>query len=279
MKMLTLLTTLTMLLGISCGDKNRDGNYELYDGNLTVQLFRKTINSEVRTMLILCDGRECRNALRYRNGDEFYFPPNIGVDAVSGKHNVINTRNVVRHNHLQHVHNRHRVTGSYGQIGNSQHIGNTYGVPHVGISLSNGRVGFHYTTNTSLRYHNVGGRFSRIRARMQWHNRYDNNDSRLELIGYDHNGRAVYAQRSNDVVAIYPGSTHATGSVDDTIDLMRAIADTSQWDDREHSLQQLFVHGQAVRVNKRELHSLLDVVSDYFNVVIDAKVENLLERR
>ena len=288
MKMLSLLAMLTMLLGVSCGDKKRNNEFDLYDGDLTVQLVRKAIHGEVRTMLMLCNDRECRNTLRHRNGDEFYFPQNIGLDTVPGKHNVIDTRNIVRHNRLPRAHNTHHVVGNYRHVGSSQHVGNTYGVPHVGVSFINGRVGFHYSTNTNLRYHqntnlryyqNVGGRFSRIRARTHLPNRYDNDGRGLEFIGYDHNGRAVYAQRNTDMVAIYPDTTNAVGSVADTIELMRAIADTSQWDDREHSLEQLFLHGKAVRVNKRELHRLLDVVSDYFNVVIDTQIENLLERR
>ena len=291
MKMLLLmLSLLSLLLSVACGDKKSDEG--LNDGNLTVQVLRKTIDGELRAMLMLCDGDECRNALRNHNGDEFYFPKNATevnrrgnylVDE-QGNYLVADRRDVNINNRAQRI---NQVPINYGHVGSSQHIGSSQGFRGIGVTVVNGKVGFHYESHTRTHY-NSGRRLNRFRARVNLRSVRDYDDTPV-LVGYDRSGEPIYLHRSDKRDYRGHDDRHAyrdnedfaetVGTVAGRIELMRAVAEDTYWQNKEQSLQQLFVHGEAIRVNKNELRSLLEIVTVRFNAVIDAEVKDFLVRR
>lgn len=251
MKMLMML--MMLLLPVGCGKKRSDKDIDRKE-KLTLQVLQKKVDGELRVMLRLCDGRECYNTLRERDGDEFYFPRYI-TDRRNDRR-VVSRRNVNRDH--RRVHRNHHEFGGDNwrdgrqHIGSSQYVDRGYHSPQAGVTFVNGRVRFSYHFNAHASYR------ERISHRTRLTNRYDTGVRRSK-------------RSDNDDYA------DAVGTVAERAELMRAIAEDRRWEEREHSLERLFEDGQAVRVTKRELRSLLEIVADYFDVKIDREVKDLLD--
>ena len=238
-----LLMLLSLLLIVACGDKRSSEGID--KERLTVQVLQKNVNGELRSKLVMCDGKECRNALREQDGDEFYF---FYEDTDRHNRQRENRRRNVNRSHHQ-VHQKHHDFADRGRLGSSQYIGSDYDRPHVGVSFVNGRLNLRYRYQARTSY--------RVRAT------YSNHHSNRH---YD-TGVRRSKRRDNDDYA------DTVGTVAERADLMHDIAEDRLWEERERSLRKLFVQGEAIRVNKDELRRLLVIVADYFDVEIDRKVE------
>ena len=223
--------------------------------NLTVQVLRKTIDGELRAMLMLCDGDECRNSLRNHNGDEFYFPKN--ATEVNRRGNYLVDE---RGNYLVADRREVNINNRVPRINDSNQ-----GWRAIGVTVVNGRIGLHYTSHT--RAYSSGRRSNRLHARVNLRRGRDYGDTPV-LVGYDRRGEPLYLHRDDRRADRGKEDWAETvGTVAGRGELMHAIAADTYWRNKEQSLQQLFVHGKAIRLNKNELRSLLAIVAMRCNAV------------
>ena len=259
------LLMLTMLLLVACGSKEEDkaSRHDRDDRDLTLRLAERTVNGKLHTYLQLCENKQCHNALRERDGDEFYFPNDV-IDRrddyriTSEWHADRDRRRDHRRDHLQ-VHQNQHILGNRGLVGSSQHIGGHHHTPRVGVIFAHGRIRLSYSYNARTSH--------RTRAAYR-----DRTSHRIRTTDHYQTGVRRSKRNDNDDYA------DAVGTVAERAELMRAIADDRRWEEREHSLRKLFVDGKTIVVSKNELRRLLDIVADYFNVEIDREVEDLLDR-
>ena len=246
MKMLLML--LSLLLSVACGDKQSSKSADNED--LTLQLKEKRISGELRAELMLCDGKECYNALRERDGDRFYLDLE---DTRKNKHvsrHVTKRKNVHR-DHRQ-VHRDHHRSDDRGRFGSSQHVGIGYHSPHVGVTFANGSLRLSYRYNKHVSYQ------SRNHHRVRISNRYDAGVRRSK-------------RKDNDDYA------DTVGTVAERAELIREIAEDRHWEEREKSLHKLFEDGDKIWVDQDEARRLLEIVADYFDVKIDREAKELVD--
>ena len=266
------LLMLMMILIVACGSeedkKDKESRHDRDDHDLTIRLAERTVNGKLHTYLQLCEDSECHNALRERDGDEFYLPNNV-IDE-RGDYRNTNERNVDRESRIDRRRARrrdnlpgqrnHHALGDRGLVGSSQHIGGHHHAPRVGVIFAHGGIRLSYSYNARTSH--------QTRATYRDGNSYRDHTTNRYQTGVRRSKR-----NDNDDYA------DAVGTVAERAELMRAITNDRRWEEREHSVQKLFVDGKTIAVNKEELRRLLDIVADYFNVEIDREVEDLLDRR
>ncbi len=239
------LLMLTMVVLAACGSKkDKASKHEKTARDLTLRLAERTVKDRLRTYLQLCVDDKCHNALQERNGAEFYFPNQISDRR--NDHRLLHTR-------------KGREDSRSDRRPVNQHRGGYERAPRVEAVFTLGGLRLSYS--------------QRVRTAYRTHVVYNNrtSDRIRNMDRHQTGGRRAERKDNGDYAnALSTTAVHPN--------LMQVIADNRHWEEREHSLRQLFVDGKKITVSKKELHRLLTITADYFDVAINRAVAKLLNR-
>lgn len=191
--------------------------------------------------LMLCQRGNCQNVLRDKNGEDyFYF---------------------------------HNLAGVYNEKVEKEGKGNKVRMILLGIATAATLASIVYYIRSDVLRQKISKHLDFI-GKLRKKKPTGSAKNTNELAELDKQSIEM-AQKERKLTRTYYG-TFATGGFAAASLLIPGIAEDNIWKENKRTLSKLFVHGEAIKVTKDELHDLLDVLVKHVPATVDATVRHFV---